>query len=310
MTPPSLQNEVPNLMASTMPLSTCSIKSVPEFNNTFSQEQLDPMTFKSSSMNGGMFSTTSATLLSGPKNMSMPMSMSMSQSSSTLQLSSNNSSAFNYFHDSKNASASAHMSATALLQKATQMGASASNNSINSPTMMQKTFHHNNSSDSSYDPFHIPHPHHQSHIDGAFTNQVFHKGQQEMSLVFDSNTNDVGMFSTMFMGSDHNQGSVNNMEQEVGTTTTTSSSLIHGRDVEEGNPIGASRFGSDMTTVHDFLGVGGVTSRVESLNEPQKQQQQRLGLEALTPKRLQIMNHFHHHLPHGDSAMEKSIWDM
>lgn len=66
----------------------------------------------------------------------------------------------------------------------------------------------------------------------------------------------------------------------------------------------------NSSLVHDFLGVGGATSRV---HEPQnqKQQQQRLELDTLTHQRLQIMNHFHHHLPHGDSAtMEKSIWDI
>ncbi|KAK7392336.1 hypothetical protein VNO78_20770 [Psophocarpus tetragonolobus] len=289
----SLQNELPDLMATTIPLSTSSNNTVPELNNNYdpksplkplSQEQLVPMPFKSTSMGGGMFSTTSGTLFGGPKNTSLP-------SSSTLQLSSNNSTAFNYFQDSQNASASAHMSATALLQKAAQMGASASGNSINSP-MMQKSFvsgmagaDHNSSS---CDHFH-PNPD-QSHMAGisgagAFTSQVFHKGQQEMSLMFDSNTNDMGMFGPMFMVSDHNQGLMKNVEQEIGT----SSSLVH-----------------------DFLGVGGATnSRAASLLEPHKHQHQRLELEALAHQRLQIMNHhFQHHLPHGDSAMEKSIWDI
>lgn len=185
-----------------MPLSTSSNNTtVSEFNNNYDtksplQEHIVPMPFKSTSMGGGMFSNTTfsaGTLFGGPKNMSHP-------SSSTLQLSSNNSTAFNYFQDSKNASASSHMSATALLQKATQMGATASNNNsiINSPTMMQKSFisamtgpDHNHIS--SYDHFHHPNPD-QSHM------QFFHKGQQEMSLIFDSNNNDMRMFGTMFMG--------------------------------------------------------------------------------------------------------------
>ncbi|XP_027364196.1 zinc finger protein GAI-ASSOCIATED FACTOR 1-like [Abrus precatorius] len=324
---PNMQNELPDLMA-TMPPST-STNTASEFNNNYDpkntlkplSQELIPMPFKPMSMGGGMFSTTSGTLFGGPKN--------MPPSSSSLQLSSNNSPAFNYFQDSKDGTASAHMSATALLQKAAQMGATASN-SINSP-MMQKSFvcsmtgpdhvssprplysaamHHNNSS---YDHFHTqPDQSHMAGVcgGGAFTNQNFHKGQQDMSLIFDSNTtmNDMGMFSTMFIGSEHNPGLMKNVEQEVGSGST---SLIHRRNVAEGNQTGASRFGgSDTTTVHDFLGIGGSTSRAVSLHEPQKQQQQRLELEALTHQRMQIMNHFHHHLPHGDSAMEKSIWDI
>ncbi|KAL2323626.1 hypothetical protein Fmac_028005 [Flemingia macrophylla] len=287
---PNMQNELARDLMATMPLSTSS-NTVPEFSSydpkspqrTLSQEHV-PMPFTSMSMAGSMFSITSGTLFGGPKN--------MSPSCSTLQLSSNNSTAFNYFQDSTISSASAHMSATALLQKAAQMSATASKNSINSP-MMQKSFvnsmsgsdHHHNSS--SFDPFH------QSHMAagisgaGAFINQIFHKGQRDhMPLTFDANNNTtMGMLGTVFAGSDDNinQGLIKNMEQEV--------------DVAEGNPLRASRFGGgdDMTTVHDFLGVG-ATSRADNLHESQ---------------RLRIMNHFHHHhLPHGDSALEKSIWDI
>ncbi|RDX63689.1 Protein indeterminate-domain 2, partial [Mucuna pruriens] len=214
-------NELPDFMG-TMPLSSSSNNSsVPELNKSME-----------------MFSTTSGTLFGGPKIMSYH-----HPSSSTLQLSSNNSPVLNY------ASASAHMSATALLHKAAQIGVTASN-SINS----------------SYHPFNPPH---------VPANQLI---------------SDMGMFTPIFVGSsDHSQGFIKNVQQEVGA-------FIHGRDVAQGYPM---RFGvsADITTVHDFLGVGGATS-------PQKQQQQRLELEALIQQRLQIMNHFR------DSALDKSIWDI
>lgn len=333
MGPNLSQTQMPDLMPS-MPLSTTtSINGLSDFKSV--PQELIPMPFKS--MNnmaaGGMFSSSSGPLFGSPRGISSP-------SASSLQLSSNSSSGFNYLQDSKNvggpvpAAGSAHMSATALLQKAAQMGATASNNSINSP-MMQKSFvssmagphnHHDQlspgkqaqstysgviqlHSNTPYDQHFQPQPSDQSNnMVGINGGGGFNTSTPSTNPLFDANsTHDMGMYSQMFMSG----ASATILEQE---DSSTNSSSIHGKFAMERTTTGLSRFaGSGDRIVVDFMGIG-ESSPGGGIHE---QQQQRLDhhhqLEAMRQNRLPpIMNNrnpFQQQVSHGDSGMEKSsIW--
>lgn len=130
---------------------------------------------------------------------------------------------------------SPHMSATALLQKAAQMGATSTTNST---TII-------NSSPIPIIPSSSSPSHH----------QLFHqRGTDQISPLFDTNNNEVGMLSQMLMMGNSNNN-VGEQEGGRGSISSVSSSLMDARDV---NVTFGGGGGSDMsmTTIHDFLGLG------------------------------------------------------
>ncbi|XP_058077085.1 zinc finger protein GAI-ASSOCIATED FACTOR 1-like [Magnolia sinica] len=344
----NLQGPVSDLISS-MPINNTSSPSmgISDFNHDTKNplkslsHDLMPMQLKSLNMASGMFSSSSGTLF-GPR--------SISSGSACLQLSGSSSPSFDGLGDSKGGrqmAGTAHMSATALLQKAAQMGATANSN-IN-PPMMQRGFvagmagpdqlssmrsysAMQQQQQTSYDHMHSPaaDPAHLVGIDsGGFASQFLQKSTQDISSQFfdtspgeNSAMNDMGMFSQgLFMagggGDQNHHGFMKNLENESSSST----SLLHGRSVNSmigGRDVATSRFGGgpggggsgDMMTV-DFLGLGG--SRSVNLHE---QQQQGMEFEAVGQQRLQSLHQFQQQqhqqqLSHGQAAaLEKHMWDV
>ncbi|TYI55270.1 hypothetical protein E1A91_D11G130300v1 [Gossypium mustelinum] len=318
----NLQNRMPDLLMSSMPMCNGNTSmEISDFNNFDSKstplkslpQELVPMPFKSMNIGGGMFSSSSGTLFGTTR--------SISSASSSLQLSSNGSSGFNYLQDTKKGcqiAGSPHMSATALLQKAAQMGATASN-SINSPIMQTSfassmagpdqaiTFGGIQQQNTSYDQF--PSQTDQSSMVGiseGFSNQLKQKSPNEFAQLFQGSSamNEMGMLTNMLLnGVDRNQGLMKNMEHEG---SGSSYNLLQGRKPTGPSINGTSSGGGNMTTL-DFMGIGGLTPT--NLHE-QQHLQQRLELEAISQQRLPIMNPFQQQYSHGDSTIEKPIWDV
>ncbi|KAB2003368.1 hypothetical protein ES319_D11G127400v1 [Gossypium barbadense] len=318
----NLQNRMPDLLMSSMPMCNGNTSmEISDFNNFDSKstplkslpQELVPMPFKSMNIGGGMFSSSSGTLFGTTR--------SISSASSSLQLSSNGSSGFNYLQDTKKGcqiAGSPHMSATALLQKAAQMGATASN-SINSPIMQTSfassmagpdqaiTFGGIQQQNTSYDQF--PSQTDQSSMVGiseGFSNQLKQKSPNEFAQLFQGSSamNEMGMLTNMLLnGVDRNQGLMKNMEHEG---SGSSYNLLQGRKPTGPSIYGTSSGGGNMTTL-DFMGIGGLTPT--NLHE-QQHLQQRLELEAISQQRLPMMNPFQQQYSHGDSTIEKPIWDV
>ncbi|KAK9292705.1 hypothetical protein L1049_020684 [Liquidambar formosana] len=276
--------------------------------------ELMPMPPRPLNMAGPMFSSSSAGSLFGSPR-------SISSSSSSLQLSKNG-------HQLM-ASSSAHMSATALLQKAAQMGATVSS-SMNSP-MMQKGFVTSMAPSSfggmqqqqqQHNIDYIQHNTDQSQLmgvdGGGFENHFMQKGPQGISSQFfngnggDEST-DMGMFSQLF---DQNHGLLKNMEND----NSNSSNVLHGRNSnqEAKNPPGVSRFGGngskDVTTV-DFLGIGGAQPPHnfhvhEQQHQHQHQQEKEMEFGGMGQGRIQGLIPFQQQVSHVQTAVDKPMWEV
>ncbi|KAK6915585.1 Zinc finger C2H2-type [Dillenia turbinata] len=270
----NLQDQVSNLISS-MPLNTTSIP-MPKFSHLDAkipskspQHDLMPMPPKNLNMGGGnLFSSNTGSIFGSPR--------SMSSSTSCLQLSANFPSNLDGFGDVKNLSeqqgGTANMSATALLQKAAQMGATASSGGMNS-SVIQKGFL--TSMASSFGDQIMQAQNGQSqimgHMDsGSFNASQFMQKDTSLETIVPSqlfghangtgpnseglisNHQHMGMFSGIF---DQNNGLSKNLGYHGNSNGR---GMLQGRNLASGfgasSRYASANGGNDMTTV-DFLGV-------------------------------------------------------
>ncbi|GMP40238.1 hypothetical protein CsSME_00010765 [Camellia sinensis var. sinensis] len=278
------------------PMNTTSI-TLPEFTQLDIKIPIKPIIppkpVNLSAANGSIFpsTTNSDTLFGSPR-------PPISPSSSTLQLSS-------AVNSSLCSSAAAAMSATALLQKAAQMGATASSN-MNSP-MMQKSFV-TSMAPSSFNG--MPPYDHQIHRH-IQTQNYHHHHEQSQSLLAGVIG---GSFATQFnMGryigglNNQNHGFLGNLEEN-----DSGHNVLHGSTPESRTELFSSFMGSnghdDMTTV-DYLGIGG--TRPRNFHG----QQNHGGVEEYeamsTQQRMQGLSQFQQQqMSSGQVTCEKSMWNV
>ncbi|GJV09339.1 indeterminate-domain 2-like protein [Tanacetum coccineum] len=283
---------------------------LPDFNNYNMKSPLKShpqelqMPFESINMPGGMFSSSSGTLLSNPRG--------LSSSTSGLELSSSNGPlGFGNLQQDNTAGGPysgpmAHMSATALLQKAAQIGATASH-VINSP-MMQKSYVTSMagpdqlSSDvprlnPSYFDVQGPTPEGNNVLHKPSPQNVFGLGSEPKPILGAHVMNDIGIYSNIIQGGQSNE--LVNMEQ--GYQINNNSDSIQGRG---SSGLGRPMPGNDTMTV-DFLGIGG--SRSVNMQE---QQHRFGGLEATNHQHIHASNESFQQLMNQDSLThEKPIWE-
>ncbi|KAH7543051.1 protein indeterminate-domain 7 [Ziziphus jujuba] len=212
---------------------------------------------------------------------------------------------------------SGHLSATALLQKAAEMGATVSTNSVSSPATMnmQKmryitsmapaSTYTNNQSTSQ-----VMAMEYAAAAAGTFANQQFmKKNAQELASpspqFFNGNGNHggIGLFDGVF---DENSGFMNKMEENNGK----SKSVLHGGgDSNIVNGVGSN--GSENVMTLDFLGINGRARSAAGNFHEQKQihlqkKQQDMGFGGLVGHlNMQGLNQFEQH-----TGMEKNLWEV
>lgn len=171
---------------------------------------------------------------------------------------------------------SAQMSATALLQKAAQMGAaptSSHTSTTSTPIIMQKSF------------VSMPAPAPADQGGGIFMSHLFESAGGNGNGNGNNNNDDLGMV----MG-----GGDEDIMNDIISSRMSTTGGMNGPDVM-------------MQTV-DFLGIGGSRPSKNLLHEQQQQQQQRIQqLEEISQQRMQvIMDPFRHH---DDQQMSSSHGD-
>ena len=190
------------------------------------------------------------------------------------------------------------MSATALLQKAAQMGATASAKMTSMAETETATpfggmlLQMNGSSSNDHHHFQADQTH--------FLNQLFNQNEV---------MNEMGMFSGLF---DQNHGLFKNMEQH--NEYSNSNNILVGKTtvnpgLSSSSTTTTTRNGKTDTMTVDFLGIGGARPGNFHGQQQQLQHQERFeGMTTIHPK-MQGFSSFEQNLSHGQATMEKTMWE-
>uniref|UniRef100_A0A2N9J1I1 C2H2-type domain-containing protein n=1 Tax=Fagus sylvatica TaxID=28930 RepID=A0A2N9J1I1_FAGSY len=291
---PNLQGQVSQLMSS-IPINNNNNSNPSSGTSGFNQsdskaplslpqELMSFPTNKSLNMAGNLFSS--------PRSIS-------SSSSPSLQLNTNSSGTIFEGNGHQLAGSAAHMPATALLQKAAQMGATVSTSGMNCQVMQNSNFVTSMAPPS----FSAMQPHQN---DQSFINQFIQKGQQQGNSYGNNgmpHDHNLGMTNMGILNGllEQNSALLKNIKYE---SSNSNSVLLHGGDSKAGlsSSIKEANGSEDMMTL-DFLGIGG-GARHGNFYELQQQKQQEMGFEGIG-QRIQGLSHFQQ-----QASMGKPMWEV